>query len=74
MKMDNVSIFAAIFIVLGVIVLAFEMWAIHDRTIGNTISELVWKSFDGPMGKWVWWTVTTQMIWLTLHFATRGKF
>lgn len=58
-------------IALGV---ALEMYAIFDRTKGDTLSESVWAVLTIPgWGKFVAWMLTAFLLWLAAHFASRGR-
>ncbi len=51
-----------------------EFIALFSRGKGDTLSENVWAVFQHPTwGKFAAWMLTAFLLWLTVHFATRGK-
>lgn len=63
-------------IVLGLGVLGLELSAIFNKRKGDTLSEHVWKYALGNDGtrlaKLRRLGVLSFMVWLTVHFVTRG--
>lgn len=55
---------------------AIEVPAIRNKTVGDTLSEHVWKWFgikDKPSGyKWRRLSLVTFLAWLVIHFLTGG--
>ncbi len=61
------SIPAAVYLALGVALLAVELHGIGTSDTGDTISELVWST------PWLLVPMTVLVGWAVPHFATRGR-
>lgn len=60
-----------VWILVGV---AIEIAALLRPAPGDTLSEHAWAVFANPtIGKFAAWMVFAFLIWLAVHFVSRGK-
>lgn len=51
-----------------------ELLALTNRRAGDTFSEHIWTVSEHPTwGKFFLWMVCAFLVWLLVHFATRGR-
>lgn len=61
------------------LLLFVEVIALRNSYPGDTMSEFLWGVFgmnnpDDPAGRWRRVLLLFLMVWLTVHFLTRGRF
>lgn len=60
-----------LWIAMGVVM---EFVALRRHQPNDTLSEQVWGAFAMPgYGKFIAWMFTAFLIWMAVHFASRGK-
>lgn len=64
----------AIWLLLAVIGLGYEAFTIWTQLPGDTLSEHVWTLESHPVyGLWFTWLLSSQLIWLNVHFLLKGE-
>lgn len=59
-------------VLLGVVL---EFIALRSKAKGDTLSENIWSMFNhSTYGKFATYMLSAFLIWLVIHFATKGKY